>query len=88
MAGALQGSTLGPQLFLIYINDLPNEKKSNVKPFADDKSLFTIVKDKNESANVLNNDLLLISRWAYHWKMLFNSDPSKPAQDLYFQIIF
>ena len=42
----------------MYINDLPNELKSNVKLFADDTSLFTIVKDKNESANVLVNDLI------------------------------
>ena len=35
-----------PLLFLIYINDLPNDLKSNAKLFADDTSLFTIVKDK------------------------------------------
>ena len=84
LAGAPQGSILGPLLFLIYINDLPNRLKSNVKLFADDTSLFTIVKDKNESANILNNDLSLISRWAYDWEMLFNPAPKKPAQELIF----
>ena len=79
-----QGSILGPLLFLIYINDLPNELKSNAKLFADDTSLFTIVKDENESANVLNNDLLLISKWAFNWKMLFNPDANKPAQEVLF----
>ena len=68
----------------IYINDLPNELKSNVKLFADDTSLFTVVKDKNESANILNNDLHSISTWAYNWKMLFNRDSSKPAQEVLF----
>ena len=58
--------------------------KSNAKLFADDTSLFTIVKDKHESADVLNNDLLLISKWAYDWKMLFNPYPKKPAQDVIF----
>ena len=84
LAGVPQGSILGPLLFLIYINDLPNDLKSNAKFFADDTSLFTIVKDKKESANVLNNDLLLISRWAYNWKMLFNPHPTKPAQEVLF----
>ena len=77
LAGVPQGSILGPHLFLIYINDLPNELKSNAKLFADDTSLYTIVKDKNESANILNNDLQLISKWGYQWKMLFNSEPAQ-----------
>ena len=41
----------------------------------------TTFKDKNVSANILNKDLLLDSKWAYDWKMLFNPDRSKPAQD-------
>ena len=84
LADVPQGSILGLLLFLIYINDLPSELKSNAKLFADDTSLFTIVKDENESANVLNNDLLLISKWAFNWKMLCNPDPNKPAQEVLF----
>ena len=75
MASVPQESILGPLLFLIYINDLPNESKSNVNLFADDTYFFTIVKDKNENDNTLNNNLMLISKWAYDWKMLFNPDP-------------
>ena len=84
MAGVPQASTLGPLLFLIYINDLPNKLKSNAKLSADDTSLFSIVKDENKSANVLNNDLSLISKWVFKWKMLFNPDPTKPAQEVLF----
>ena len=84
IAGAPQGSILGPLLFIVYINDLPIELKSSTKIFADDTSLFAIVKDKNESTSTLNNDLLLLSKWAYNWKMLFNSDISKPAQEVLF----
>ena len=64
LAGVPQVPILGPLLFLDYINDLPDGLKSNAKLFADDTSLFTIVKDKNESANILNNDLQSVSTWA------------------------
>ena len=33
---------------------------------------------------MLNNDLRRISKWAYNWKMLFNPDLSKPAQEVVF----
>ena len=62
LAGVPQGSILGPVSFLIYINDLPNGLKISAKLFGDDNSLFTIVKDKNESTNALNNDLSLFSK--------------------------
>ena len=34
------------------------------------------------SANILNNDLLKINSWTYQWKMSFNPDPSKQAQEV------
>ena len=49
-----------------YLNDLPIYLKSNVKLFADDTSLFTIGKDKNESANLIKNELWQISKWVYN----------------------
>ena len=47
-------------------------------------SLFTIVKDNQESAGILNNDLSLISKWDFNWKMLINPDANKPAQEVLF----
>ena len=78
-SGVPQGSVLGPLLFLIYINDLEKGIKSHIKFFADDTSLFSIVKDPNNSALELNHDLRLISQWKYQWKMSFNPDPNKQA---------
>ena len=83
-AGVPQGSILGPLLFLVYINDLSAGLSSNPRLFADDTSLFSVVHDRNTSANELNNDLLKIRSLAYQRKMNFNPDPSKQAQEVIF----
>ena len=49
-------------LFIIYINDLEINKKSNMKFFADDTMLFSIVNDPALSANNLNHDLRLLQQ--------------------------
>ena len=48
--------------------------KSEIKFFADDTSIFSVVKDSIISATELNHDLKLIESWAYQWKMSFNPD--------------
>ena len=83
-AGVPQGSILGPLFFLIYINDLSEGLQTNVKLFADDTSLFSVVHNKIDSANDLNSDLKKISKWAWKWKMSFNPDPTKQAQEIIF----
>ena len=75
---------LGPLLFLIYINDLADNIMSDVKLFADDTSVFNVVFDTDISAEVLNQDLRAVQDWTYQWKMSFNPDPAKQAEQVIF----
>ena len=77
-----QGSFLSPLLFLIYINDLSDNLSSNVKLFAEDTSLFSVTHDENVSVRELNDDVRKISNWALQWKMSFNPDVNKQAQEV------
>ena len=81
-----QGSVLRPLLFLIYVNDLPGIT-SICKIFADDTSFFYEVINAINSENTLNADLKSISNWAYQWKMQFNPDPKKQANEVIFSRI-
>ena len=83
-AGYPQGSILGSRFFVIFINDLSVNFISNPKLFADDTSLFSVVQDITLSAKNLNDDLKKINKWAFQWKMSFNPDPNKQAQEVIF----
>ena len=82
--GVPQRSILGPLLFLIYRNNLSDDLSTSAKLFADDTSPFSEVRDINTSAAHMNNDLRKISNWAFQWKMSFNPDPIKQAQEVIF----
>ena len=76
-----QVSIIGPLLFLIYINDLPEGLITNAKLFADDTSLFSFVRDVAASTEEVNNDLRNISKLTYQWKMIYLI---KQAQEVIF----
>ncbi|CAB3977575.1 Hypothetical predicted protein [Paramuricea clavata] len=62
--GVPQGSILGPLLFLLYINDLPDCLKStNPCMYADDTQIFSSSYDANELVVNLNSDLAHICNW-------------------------
>ena len=84
LAGVQQGSILGPLFFLIYINNLTRDISSTSKLFADDISISSVVNDINVSADQMNKDFEKMPMWAYHWKMSFNPDIPKQAQEIAF----
>ena len=57
---------------------------SNAKIFADGTSLFSVIHDIKTSANNFNKYLERISNWATQWKMNFNPDTTKQAQEVIF----
>ena len=80
--GEEQGSILGPLLFLIYMNDLSDGLTTNARLFADNVSVVSVVDNINLSATNFNNDLSKINAWVNQWKMTFNPDPNKEAQEV------
>ena len=68
-SGVPQGSVLGPLLFLLYINDLPESVKSQCRLFADDALLYNDVTNRI----IVQDDLNRLQCWADNWQMVFNS---------------
>ena len=78
VCGVSQGSILGPLLFLLYINDLPDcLEKSTPCLYADDTQIFSSAKDCEELNANLNHDLHNVSQWLVKNKLHHHSAKTK-----------
>jgi len=64
---------MGPLLFLLYVNDIPNIIKSNIKMFADDTKLWRMIVEESDSCD-LQDDLKRLQEWNKKWQLKFNVD--------------
>ena len=76
LSGVLQGSVLGPILFLIYINDLDCGLINSILEFTDDTKIYGTVSTPNKQT-VLQDDLDKLWSWSNEWQMLFNVEKCK-----------
>ena len=76
ISGVPQGSVLGPLLFVIFINDMPDEVKFNIcKLFAGDCKLYDIV--NTTTNNKLQMDLRKLEEWSKTWQLPLNATKCK-----------
>ena len=71
LSGIPQGSVLGPILFVIYINDLPEVVKCGTYLFADDTKIFRQITTK-EDALQLQSDINSLEQWSQKWLLTFH----------------
>ena len=75
-SGVPQGSVIGPLLFIIFINDLPDLIHHKCKLFADDTKIIASLKSDQDRIN-LQADINSCVAWAALWKMSFNASKCK-----------
>ena len=72
----LQVSVLGPILFVIFINDIPDLFRSTVKIFSDDNKICRALYDP-EDYSYLQDDLGRLVEWSQLWQLHFNDSRCK-----------
>ena len=71
ISGVPQGTILATVLFLLYINDISENIKSQIRLFADDGIIYREI--NNDLAHVtLQEDLDNLKNWANKWRLNFN----------------
>ncbi len=76
MSGVPQGSVLGPLLFVLFINDLRDELRFEMRMYADDTKILGVIKNQADHA-LLQVDIDACRQWAKTWLMGFNIDKCK-----------
>jgi len=75
-SGIPQGSVLGPTLFVLFINDLPEIVGSPVALFADDTKVFRAI-ETQEDSDMLQSDISKLQKWSEKWQLPFNKSKCK-----------
>jgi len=75
-SGVVQGSVLGPLLFLAYVNDIWSNMESTIRLFADDCAIYRKFIN-NEDEDKLQKDLNRLGEWAVENAMKINPSESK-----------
>ena len=75
-SGVPQGSVLGPLLFLVYINDIPDVVTSSIKIFADDTKVYRSVANPFQIQD-LQQDIDSVVEWSDRWQLPFNEAKCK-----------
>ena len=75
-SGVPQGSVLGPLLFLLYVNDIPDTISCSLKLFADDVKIYSTIQYPSDIAHLQHN-IDLLNCWSQKWQLYLNISKCK-----------